>query len=107
MEVLNDAPKALDLLVSELKHTGRVQYVGAMFAVPTRLQAHLYGMVEALTNHTGTSRNKVMNQLVEIGIQATLDALPEELVNQLHERSGEALRAGLEKNGELMEAGEV
>ena len=61
---LIDAPTALDQLVSELNHSGKSQYVGLLFPVPTRLQAHLYGMVEALTHHAGTSRNKLMNQLV-------------------------------------------
>lgn len=104
---LIDAPTALDQLVSELNHSGKSQYVGLLFPVPTRLQAQLYGMVEALTHHAGTSRNKLMNQLVEVGIQATLEALPEHLVHQLHEQAADALHTALEKNAGSMERGEV
>lgn len=102
-----DAPTALGQLVSELNHSGKSQYVGLLFPVPTRLQAHLYGMVEALTHHAGTSRNKLMNQLVEVGIQATLEALPEQLVSQLEERSGEIILVACEKNAGLLERGEA
>lgn len=100
-------PTALDQLVTELNHSGKSQYIGVLFPVPTRLQLNLYGMVEALTHHAGTSRNKIMNQLVEVGIQATLDALPEEVVIQLQERCGQVIGAAIEKNAGLMERGEV
>lgn len=103
----SQAPTALHQLVSELNHSGKSQYLGLLFPVPTRLQANLYGMVEALTHHAGTSRNKLMNQLVDVGIQATLAALPEEVVSQLEERSAAALSTAFEKNAGLMERGEV
>jgi hypothetical protein len=101
----DQVPTALDQLVNELNHSGKSRYVGLLFPVPTRLTVDLYAMVEALTHQAGTSRNKMMNQLVEIGIQATLEALPEELVDQLRERACEVIRTALEK-GDL-EGGEV
>ena len=98
---------ALQQLVSELSHTGKSQYVGILFPVPTRLQANLFGMVEALTHHAGTSRNKLMNQLVEVGIEATLKALPESVVQQIEEQANSALHTALEKNAGLLERGEA
>lgn len=100
-------PSPLQQLVSELNHSGKSQYIGLLFPVPTRLQANLYGMVEALTHHAGTSRNKLMNQLVDVGIQATLAALPEEVVSHLEERSASALNTAFEKNAGLLERGEA
>ena len=98
---------ALQQLVSELSHSGKSQYVGILFPVPTRLQANLFGMVEALTHHAGTSRNKLMNQLVEVGIEATLKALPESVVQQIEEQANSALHTALEKNAGLLESGEA
>ena len=98
---------ALQQLVSELSHSGKSQYVGILFPVPTRLQANLFGMVEALTHHAGTSRNKLMNQLVEVGIDATLKALPESVVQQIEQQANSALHTALEKNAGLLERGEV
>lgn len=104
---LIESPSALDELVSELNHSGKSQYIGLVFPVPTRLQIDIYGMVEALTHHAGTSRNKMMNQLVEVGIQATLAALPASVVEQLTERAESIVATSVEKNGGLYERGEA
>lgn len=101
-----ESPSALDQLVGDLSHSGKSQYSGVLFAVPTRLQADLYGMVEALTQHAGTSRNKIMNQLVQVGIEATLDALPNEIVTQLNKRAGEVISTAIQKNTDL-ESGDL
>ena len=98
---------ALQQLVSELSHSGKSQYVGILFPVPTRLQAYLFGMVEALTHHAGTSRNKLMNQLVEVGIEETLKALPESVVQQIEEQANSALHTAMEKNAGQFERGEA
>ena len=98
---------ALQQLVSELSHSGKSQYVGILFPVPTRLQANLFGMVEALTHHAGTSRNKLMNQLVEVGIEVTLNALPESVVQQIEEQANYALNTAIEKNAGQFERGEA
>jgi hypothetical protein len=105
--ITHEAPTPLQLLVAELSGTGKAQYTGMLFPVPTRLQAHLYGVVEALTHHAGTSRNKMVNDLLEVGIQATMEALPPELAEELHQRSGEILATAFEKNGGLWERGEA
>ncbi len=84
-------PTALDQLVSELEHVGSSKYTGAVVPVQTRLQAPLWSLVEALTQRAGTSRNKVMNQLVEVGLEATIDALPEDVALELNRLSSELL----------------
>lgn len=100
-------PTSLDQLVSELNHSGKSQYTGVLFPVHTRLQAPLYGLIEALTHHAGTSRNKVVNQLLEVGLEATLAALPEDLAEDLRRRSGEVIHESLSKNGGTWERGEA
>lgn len=101
-----DDPSPLELLVSQLNHSGKSQYVGMLFPVPTRLKADSYGMLEALTHHAGISRNKMVNQLLDVGIAATLESLPEDLAQALIARSGEVMLASLEKNGGTWERGE-
>lgn len=101
------APTALDQLVSELNHYGKSQYIGLLFPVPTRLQVDSFTMVEALTHHAGTSRNKIMNQLVEVGIQEVLGALPVDVQRTIRHRAGEIYFDIESKNGGLLERGEV
>lgn len=100
-------PTAFDQFVSGLNHSFKPQYTGMLFPVHTRLQAPLYGLIEVLTHHAGTSRNRVVNQLLEVGLEATLAALPEDLVEDLRRRSGEVVHDSLIKNGVTWERGVV
>jgi hypothetical protein len=82
---------ALDHFVGEIQQTGESKFVGLTFPVQTRLQANIYGLVEALTQRAGTSRNKVVNQLIEVGLEATFDALPEDVALELRRVSSQIL----------------
>jgi hypothetical protein len=59
----------------------------------TRLERHLFERVEGLAALAGTSRNKVMNQLVEIAIELTLEELSPEAVKQVLREGGKAASA--------------
>ena len=101
------SPSPLDQLVAELNHSGKSQYTGILFPVPTRLPGHLFGMVEALTHHAGTSRNKLVCQLIEVGIHATLEQLDESVVQQLSESQGVILQHAMDKSAGQLERGEA
>lgn len=100
-------PASLLQLSKDLNHEGRAQYTGLLFPVPTRLEPYLFSMLEVLTNHAGTSRNKMVNQILQVGIEALMLTLPEDLALSLQERGEEVMRTALEKNGGQMERGEV
>ena len=107
MNDVNFQPTALQELVSELNHTGKSQYNGLLFPVPTRLQINSYGLIEALTHHAGTSRNKLMNQIVEVGIEATLNSLPDDVADSIRRRADEVIQQSIAKNAGVMERGEA
>lgn len=86
-----ETPSALTLLLHELGHTGSSRYVGAVLPVSVRLELGLYAMVEVLTQRAGTSRNKVMNQLVEVAIDTVLSELPEQTAIELRQEEGRVL----------------
>ena len=100
-------PSALLRLSKDLNHDGRAQYTGLLFPVPTRLEPYLFSMLEVLTNHAGSSRNKMVNELLQVGIEALLLTLPEELALSLQERGEAVMNTALEKNAGHMERGEV
>lgn len=81
-------PSSLDILLALLKKSGTTDYSGILFPVHTRLHGHLFGMVEAMTEQSGLSRNKLVNRILEVGIDATLKSLPPEMVEELRLRSG-------------------
>lgn len=97
---------ALEQLASELNHSGKSQYVGVLLPTSCRLEPGLFGMVEAMAHHAGTSRNKVMNQLIEVGIQETLAVLSDDLVDELHRHSSVVVSDALDKGyGETVREG--
>ncbi len=98
---------AADQLASELQKEARSQYIGLLFPVPTRLTLDIYSMVEALTHRAGTSRNKMMNQLVEAGIEAVLAKLEEDVVMDLQNQADRTTTVALERNAGQMERGEL
>lgn len=101
-------PTALDQIVSELNHSGKSQYSGLLYQIPVRLQADLYAMVEVLTRRAGTSRNKIVNQLVEVGIEATLGALPEGVEQELLKLQGERMyQMHVTSEAEIIESGSI
>ena len=71
-------PTALQHFISELNHAGKSTYSGTTFQIPVRLQDNLYAWVEVLTQQAGTSRNKIVNQLIEVAIEATLESVPKD-----------------------------
>lgn len=93
-------------LARELEHQGSSQYIGLLFPVPTRLSLDTYSMVEALTQRAGTSRNKVMNQLVDAGIEAVLAQLDDLVVMDIEKSAGRITTVALERNAGLMERGD-
>lgn len=100
-------PTAAQQLAVELLHQGKSQYVGLLFPVPTRLNLDLYSLVEALTHRAGSSRNKIMNQLVEAGIEAVLKELDDDVVMEIRDNANRTAAIALEKNAGVMERGEV
>lgn len=100
-------PSAAEQLASELSGTGKSQYTGLLFPVPTRLQLNIYSMVEALTHRAGTSRNKLMNQLLQAGIEAVMNELDDEAAMDIRENANMVVHSAIEKNAGLMERGDA
>lgn len=93
-------PSALDFLVGDLEKT--TKYEGAfpklLFPVTARIEGHLFGLIEAMTEQTGKSRNSIINQLIQIGVSATIEALDEEHSEELCRRGDSFVEAAMAKN---------
>lgn len=100
-------PTPLQSLVAELQHFGKSDYMGLLFPVSLRLQPSIYGLVEAFANQSGSSRNKVINQLLEIALDSTLASLPVDLANDLTRRSGDLVHKSLTEKGVSLKGGQA
>lgn len=90
-------PSSLDLVTSWLRQPVRQSdsYVGISFPVNSRLQARQYSMLEAMTKQADISRNKMLNHLLEVGIDTVLKSLPEAAADTLESQSGQILMNAL------------
>ena len=74
--------KALKLL-AEVKKSASSSYHGGYIQVPFRVELSSYTRLEALVKHTGSSRNKIMNDLLRIGIESLASQLDDEIIATL------------------------
>lgn len=90
-------PNPLQYLVAELQQQVKSESMGLPFPVSVRLESNIYGCVEAFAHQSGSSRNKIINQLLEIAIDATLSSLPADLAHELTRLSCEFILKASEK----------
>lgn len=83
-------PKELDILVSQIKaRTYKTETLGVTHQVPFRIYKWNFEKVEALKAHLGNpTRNKLLNQLLEIALEEVFKKLEENDPEQLKEILG-------------------
>lgn len=81
-------PTNLQIFVAEVKGTGESEYMGIYKQVPLRLRAGVFAEVEALQEMMArtqkVSRNKVINDLLEIAIDQVKGSLDEKSLEQFN-----------------------
>lgn len=79
---------------------GQAEYhaAGVVFTYSVRVQPRQHGMAEAMAARAGVSRNNIVNQLLEAGIDAVLSDLPCDVRQALEGEAGEVICAALAKN---------
>ena len=74
-------PTNLQIFVAEVKGTGESDYIGVYKQVPLRLRADVFAEVEALQEMMAktqkVSRNKIINDLLQIAIDEVKNSLDE------------------------------
>lgn len=65
----------LDILVCQLENQGKSSYVGVFKPITCRLPVHQYVAVEALSRHTGMSKNKIICEMLEVALKQAIPAL--------------------------------
>jgi len=84
----NVEPSNLDVFIAEITGNGESDYIGVQHQVPFRIQGHLYAQLTSImalyemrANDKGrrpSSRNKVLNDLLAISLDAVLSKLSPE-----------------------------
>ena len=75
----DDEPTKVEMLLSEINNTGKSAYSGVLKPLSIRLPIQTYAKVVAIENFIGakTSKNKVINDLLEIAFDQIYPSLSE------------------------------
>jgi hypothetical protein len=84
----NVEPSNLDVFIAEITGNGESDYIGVQHQVPFRIQGHLYAQLTSIMGiydmrarekgRRSSSRNKVLNDLLAISLDAVLSKLGSE-----------------------------
>jgi len=76
-------PKSIEIFAAQITGRGSADHLGPSVQRSMKLWAHLDIMVEALVQNTDRSRNEILNQLIEGGLEALTDHLTQEEADRL------------------------
>ena len=80
MTNFDDEPTKVEMLLSEINNTGKSAYSGVLKPLSIRLPIQTYAKVVAIENFIGvekTSKNKIINDLLEIAFDQIYPSLSE------------------------------
>ncbi|EXV26942.1 hypothetical protein [Acinetobacter baumannii] len=80
MTNFDDEPTKVQMLISEINNTGKSAYNGVLKPLSIRLPVQTYAKVVAIENFIGaekTSKNKIINDLLEIAFDQIYPSLSE------------------------------
>jgi len=81
----SDQKTALGELVDQFFHDNTAaEDVTPIRAASIRMPLSRFHLIDVLADRAGVSRNVMANQLLAVGIEATLDQLPEELQQDIN-----------------------
>jgi len=95
-------PTELAQTVSLFSKSGQQEEVGAAKSITTRMPVLVYASIKAISEHSGLSINRVMVQLLRVGLDAVGENLPSEDSAEIDARRRMILMefADLEHDGE-------
>lgn len=75
---MQEASEKLEMFLSEIKKTGASESAGSVHSVTVRLPSGDFSSIEGLTRYSGMARNKVIVNLLQIGLERVLNGLDQE-----------------------------
>lgn len=87
----NEVILAADQVAAIVEGRGENSYVGVTKVTSVRLPLHLSVKLQALAHKSGKTRNAMMVNLLEVGLEEVYQRLSPETVEQLQELESEAL----------------
>jgi hypothetical protein len=104
---MNEEITNLDMAVSLFSKAGSIEEVGLSVSTSMRLPIGMHSVCKAIAQHSGHSLNRVLIQLVTVGLDAVMANLPESDVNAINRHCNEIITAAVEDDFKGAESGEI
>jgi len=88
---LIDEPTTAEIIASQVIGSGRSGYTGVVVPATLRLPAHLMAHADELAHRAKISRNFMLSQLIEAGIDAVFSNLNDADLQAIHDGSARRL----------------
>ena len=73
-----EAPDSFEMLEAMVSKTGNIEYMGPMRTVSVRMPMIDYCTIEAMSQHSGQSKNKLLNQMIRVCLERLNESLSRE-----------------------------
>ena len=105
-----DHPSKLEMATAFLTGRASSTYVGALQSCTLRVPSHMIFEIDAFVTQSGQSRNRVMLELIEVGLTAVKNMMTEEELERHRVLNNENARAFIKdhvEDGKPCESGEI
>ncbi len=73
-----EAPDSFEMLEAMVSKTGNIEYIGPMRTVSVRMPMIDYCTIEAMSQYSGQSKNKLLNQMIRVCLERLNETLSTE-----------------------------
>jgi len=107
MVIESEDVSKMDILMSQLQNQGKSEYSGGVKGITVRLPVLQFAAIEALSRHSGMSKNKVMVELLDVVIATAVEALDRPNRKAFNKLQSEVLAQLADEGFEVAGKGEV
>ncbi len=97
----------LDMAVALFSKSGSIQEMGAFVATSVRLPLGTHALCKAISQHSGESLNRVVVQLITVGLDAVMANLPEADIKAIINLENAIMNTLVEDEFKGVESGEI
>jgi len=84
-ETLDQSPSRAEIIYSQVVRTSNPLYVGLAIPTTLRLPIHLMASVDEFASRAGVSRNYMLSQLIECGLDSVFSVMSSDDLQEISE----------------------
>lgn len=95
----DEPPTKLEMLVAQVSKTAKSESVGSVHSISVRVPTIPFSTIQAVSQHSGMSMNKVINALLDVGLDELWRALDQDEAEAIQTVRSEILQRVMQGEG--------